>query len=441
MFNCLTLLEVYINAPFPRGHGGIRLGKDDVRPLQIVALDDGGKPDIAAAAVRALVRGEGAVRPKVHFLLGPFSSYLTEAAAKAADELRTLLIAPGAALTSVFTNRTLTFGLMEAAKTALHGVIEGIYKMTEEHTNERAVASIAFIAEDAPVMLEYCAGAASKARSLDPNLATQVFKLSSAVRQNWDSDASTDSIRALLHNVSRSGNISASRPFGWDAVVGCTYDDPCHAVLKVMATDEVYVKALSFLNCPPTGQDGSGLLQETEYMEYLIGDSHNKTEHTIASSDSTTGDAVSGGNMTPTWTHFDIQADYREHFFTDASESAWSMMYSGLLLVHAIETCAQNASRTYNTSECMNSERIAGILRSGRFHTPVCERAFDESQQAKVFNGLFDSNQQAIVPRFLYQLRAAPENVTPNNARGYVTLLRKILLQPGEYPSTEKSKY
>jgi ABC-type branched-subunit amino acid transport system substrate-binding protein len=53
----------------------------------------------------------------VDFVLGPYSSGLTELAARVTNAQGKLLMAPAASATSVFTNRSLAFGMPSPAET------------------------------------------------------------------------------------------------------------------------------------------------------------------------------------------------------------------------------------------------------------------------------------------------------------------------------------
>ena len=412
MTNYLALLANFINTPLPRGHGGIRLADDDVRPLQIVVLDDGGNSDIAAEAVRTLVRGDGEL-PKANFLLGPYSSYLTEGAVSASEELGTLLLAPAAALSSVFTGKKLVFGMINGAAIALHPLIDALYNLTTED-NKRSINKVAFIAENSPVMLEYCEGAMNRARALNPNSAMQRFVFNYT---DEDSNTTADSVRDLLRKL-KIGE--------WDAVIGCTYTPACRTVLKKMADedDPMYVKAVSFPFCMRGDNDLSDLRLEAEYMIFSGYDGGPiKTSHF---------------NMTPKWTPEDIFMQYRASFFIDPSGSSFSTLNAGLLLVYAIEACAQNVSKTYDTTECMSSARIADVLRSGDPLLPATTSshggwewsgghssmyAATRSRFQTLVGELgFDENQQAIVPSWLYQL--TPQSGSDNR-------LMPTLLTPG----------
>ena len=63
-----------------------------------------------------LLDGRGMDRP-IDFLIGPYSSALSEACSKVANKRGALLMAPGGATTSIFKGRPLSFGMFNPSQT------------------------------------------------------------------------------------------------------------------------------------------------------------------------------------------------------------------------------------------------------------------------------------------------------------------------------------
>ncbi len=81
MQNCLFLLADWVN--FNRG--GVRLDNTERRRLEILSVDDASKTENVGMLYRVLIAGRIGRRTP-DFLLGPYSSGLTEVAAKVANQ-------------------------------------------------------------------------------------------------------------------------------------------------------------------------------------------------------------------------------------------------------------------------------------------------------------------------------------------------------------------
>ena len=206
--------------------GGVRLSATDKRSLEILSVDDSSRPDRVESLYGALVSGRiGGRAPD--FLLGPYSSGLTQIAAKVAHANGALLMAPGASATSIFENRTLTFGMLSPADTYLHASVVLLHQL--------GVKSISFIFEDAAATKDWCKGAATKALGLNLTVAVHI------------------QISQILNTTQISSALANLTATSADAVIGCTQNyDVCASFLKQAAANsklKFYAKALLFTTC------------------------------------------------------------------------------------------------------------------------------------------------------------------------------------------------
>ena len=125
--------------------------------LEIVLIDDNSVAENVEEITRRLTKGKITGSP-VRFLLGPYSSELTEPLAKVADENGALLMAPDAAATAVFRHRPLAFGMQSPARTLLYTAIGLLFN--------NSIRSIALLADTAVASKQMCEGAAARAHEL-----------------------------------------------------------------------------------------------------------------------------------------------------------------------------------------------------------------------------------------------------------------------------------
>ena len=219
MQNALSLLTRTINRA-----GGIRLSQTDTWPLQIVNVDDGGQPDNAKAITTALLDGTVTGRP-VDFVLGPYLSTLNEQAASVANARGVLFMSAGASATSVFVNRSLSFGMLSPASTYLRSGVELLHA--------KGVRSIALLVEyDDLASVQYCAGAQATAEGLGIRIAVSAR------------------VTVKLNRTRLAGALDELRASKPDAVVGCTKYDNCAEFLAQAAADPgFYVRAMLFTLC------------------------------------------------------------------------------------------------------------------------------------------------------------------------------------------------
>jgi branched-chain amino acid transport system substrate-binding protein len=110
----------YVNA-----HGGLRVGKDRF-PVEIRYVDDESNPQTAARAVERLITED-----KVDFILGPYSSGQTFAAATVAEKHGVPMTDSGGAAERIFNQGyRYTFGVLSPAHKYLVGIIEFAVRRT-----------------------------------------------------------------------------------------------------------------------------------------------------------------------------------------------------------------------------------------------------------------------------------------------------------------------
>ena len=255
MQNALSMLVEWVNTV----RGGIRLSTDANatarRLLQIITVDDGSLDANIAPITKGLIDGSllgpigacGSVGAGVDFVLGPYSSGLTELAAKAADAQGKLLMAAGASTTSVFVNRSLAFGMLPPAATYMHAGIELLYALN--------VRSIALLFEDASATKDWCKGAAAKAAQLNMTVVDSV-QISQKLNRTEIANALAR-FQAAGTELSFWSVVIGANPIGTtlvrhagpDVVVGCTYFEACAEFLTQASVALFTVKATLLTTC------------------------------------------------------------------------------------------------------------------------------------------------------------------------------------------------
>ena len=324
MQNALSLLTRTINRA-----GGIRLSQTDTRPLQIVNVDDGGQPDNAKAITTAFLDGSVTGRP-VDFVLGPYSSTLNEQAASVADARGVLFVSAGAAATSVFVNRSLSFGMLSPASTYLQSGVQLLHS--------KGVRSIALLVEyDDSASVQYCAGAQATAEGLG---------ICVSVSARIPVKANRTRVTSVLDQL------RASKP---DAVVGCTKYGNCAEFLAQAAADPgFYVQAMMFTTCvtDPKFKDLPKL--QTAYVLGVTpwSEQDNKTDDLLG------------------WSPASFAAKYDSIFGQIPPYQAVAAFAGGLLLANAIEA-----------SGSLEPKLVAAQLARARMRTVFGDVSFSADRQ------------------------------------------------------------
>ena len=327
MQNCLFLLADWVN--FNRG--GVRLNNTERRRLEILSVDDASKTENVDMLYRALIAGRiGRRAPDV--LLGPYSSGLTEVAAKIANQNGNLLMAYGASATSVFRNRTLTFGMFNPAATYLHAGVSLLHAL--------GVRSLAFLFEDATATKDWCNGAVTKAQSLNMTIAVR-FQVSQTLNETQ--------ISAALKNFTAASV---------DAVIGCTQTyELCHYFLTEAATNsdlKFYAKAMIFTVC----------VSDPRFPKEL----RNLAWHVMGASPwSELDQKVDDLNG---WSPADFANKYQVAFGQAVPYQGVAAFAGGLLLVDAIEKAGS-----------LNAALVARQLKRTRLRTVYGDISFDANRQ------------------------------------------------------------
>jgi ABC-type branched-subunit amino acid transport system substrate-binding protein len=324
MQNALSLLTRTINRA-----GGIRLSQTDSRPLQIVNVDDGGQPDNVKAVTTALLDGSVTGRP-VDFVLGPYLSTLNEQAARVADARGVLFMSAGASATSVFVNRSLSFGMLSPASTYLQSGVELLHA--------KGVRSIALLVEyDDSASVQYCAGAQATAEGLGILIAVSAR------------------VTVKLNRTRVSSALDQFRASNPDAVVGCTKYDNCAEFLAQAAADPgFYVRAMLFTLCAtdPKFKDLPKL--QTAYVLGVTpwSEQDNKTDDLLG------------------WSPASFAAKYEGIFGQTPPYQAVATFAGGLLLANAIEA-----------SGSLEPKLVAAQLARARMRTVFGDVLFNADRQ------------------------------------------------------------
>jgi branched-chain amino acid transport system substrate-binding protein len=302
--NALRMLVEWVNTV----RGGIRIstnGSSTIkRKLQIITVDDGSLDANIAPITKGLIDGSmlgpmtaacGEATAGVDFVLGPYSSGLTELAARVTNAQGKLLMAPAASATSVFTNRSLAFGMPSPAATYMHAGIDLL------HT--RQVKTIAILSEDGAATKDWCKGAADKAKQLNITVVASV------------------QVSEILNRTEIASALAVFRAALPDAVVGCTYYDVCAEFLKQANATRFYTQASLFTICVTDPKFGEELADIAAYVLGVTPWSEYDTEP----------DQIMG------WSAADFALKYKDRFQEVPIYQAVAAFAGGLLLTAAIE--------------------------------------------------------------------------------------------------------
>ncbi len=198
--------------------------QNQLRRLEILVVDDDANAGPVKAISTAMLEGGIDDRP-VDVLLAPYSSALSEVASKLANERGALLMAAGASATSVYKNRTKSFGMLSPSITFLKSGVELLAS--------RGIRSIALLSEIGDsASVQFCDGANATAGRLG-------IRVTDSIRVSLAPN-STEISQALAQ-------FHLSKP---DAVVGCTHFDVCAEFLRQAASNpDFYVQAMLFTLC------------------------------------------------------------------------------------------------------------------------------------------------------------------------------------------------
>ncbi len=125
------------------------------RRVELMTADDRSQPSVAVRIYEKLI-----VQDKVDAILGPYSSPITEYVADVSEKFRMPMLAPGAALTSIFKKgRRFVFMVYSPAEVYFEGLVDIAAK--------RGLKTIAIVHENTGVMNAIAQGAADAARRRD----------------------------------------------------------------------------------------------------------------------------------------------------------------------------------------------------------------------------------------------------------------------------------
>jgi branched-chain amino acid transport system substrate-binding protein len=134
--------------------GGLKIGDKKYR-LKLQYYDDQGNPELTTRLYQKLITED-----KVNFLLGPYGSTTSTAAAAVAEKYHLpILIAHGSAESVFPPDGRYTFGIVSPAKNYLRGIIALVL------ARDPGVRSLALLGSDEPFSYEVVAGTTEYARS------------------------------------------------------------------------------------------------------------------------------------------------------------------------------------------------------------------------------------------------------------------------------------
>jgi branched-chain amino acid transport system substrate-binding protein len=144
--------------------GGIRVGDKHYR-VALQYYDDQSQPALVPPLYRKLLTED-----HVTFLLGPYTSALTAAAAPVAEAARMPMVDAHGSAESIFTASTrYNFGIVSPARNYLRGVIAVV------HAKDPTARTVALLGADEPFSHEVVAGAAEYARSVGLTVVYSAF--------------------------------------------------------------------------------------------------------------------------------------------------------------------------------------------------------------------------------------------------------------------------
>ena len=146
------------------------------------------------------------------FLLGPYSSGLTNVLANYTTTQGKLLATSAAASTSVFANRSLVFGLLPPAREYPTSSLLTWSSLVENHPSNY---TIGYFAEDSTFTRSMCSSISQKSLELG-------FRISSSNVQNGTLLVRTSSLSSDMSNV-----VNAFKSDAVDFVFGCTRYESC----------------------------------------------------------------------------------------------------------------------------------------------------------------------------------------------------------------------
>jgi ABC-type branched-subunit amino acid transport system substrate-binding protein len=302
--------------------------------VQIVMVDDSSQLGNVVSISQSLILGTVTGKP-VKLLLGPYSSVLSEGAARVANETGALLMATAAASTSVFADRPRVFSVLPPAYMYLHASMQQLHELGTQ--------SVAFLQEDSVAPREYCQGAVDKARLLNMTIAAFVTVSPQANRTQI-----AEAIKAF-HSV---------QP---DAVVGCTQTlAVCKEFITQAGTNQAlpfYVKAMLFTTCI-TAPEYSSLLGSLG--SFVLGTTP------WSDTDTTRDDLM---NMSAA----SFAASFRSETRPQVPYQAAAALAGAMLMVNAIEEGGS-----------MEPELVAQQLRKMRNRSVFGPTQFDANRQNRI---------------------------------------------------------
>ena len=266
------------------------------------------------------------------FWLGPYSSGLTGAMSKYANETNTVLVAGGAASTSVFKGYSTIFGTFPPTAMYLAQAIEALAK--------KGAKTAASVWEDASFTRGVCAALPSLAEQFGMVVQSQTEVVSGPTAEDLDP-------------VARNLSMAEANP---DVVVTCVYDKGCAEWIASLRKAKWSPQAQVFTVC--IGMDSFVEAVGANDAMYMTGIS--PWNPSLAMEDSVVG-----------WS----AAEFAELFFANTARTSTYHSASAAASVGALVQAIERANS-------FDSDTIASILATEEFTTLYGLLAFDENGQS-----------------------------------------------------------
>ena len=264
--------------------------------------------------------------------MGPYSSALTNAQVPLTQDAGKLTIAGGAAATSVFEGRDLTFGTFMPSKQYLDSAIALLAT--------KKVKTIASFYEDA----SFTSGVCSALSDLTKEYGIDLIYMRKV--QNHPTKEMLDPIAAHF-------KMMESQP---DAVVSCVYEKGCESWVQAMRHANWSPKAQVFTVC--VGKDSFETAIGSDDAEFLLGVS--SWDKSMAVKDAITG-----------W----VASDFHDLFFEYTQNFATYQAASGAASLGVLVQALEKAQDWTNTKE------VASVLMNETFPTLYGYVSFDKNGQ------------------------------------------------------------
>ena len=320
----IELIFDYINT----ARCGIQLNNGERVWLELTSYDDYGRSERVASIIDKTLNG---VFDQPDFYLGPYSSELTSAQTQLTQDARKITVAGGAASTSIFEGKDMTFGTFTPTNQYLTSVVELL--------SQHGVKTVASFYENLGFTRGVC--------SALPNLLGS-HEMDLIYTNQVENHPSPEMLAPMAYNFS----MMEEPP---EAVISCVYETGCESWMKAMRIANWSPNAQVFTVC--VGKESFEAAVGSD-AEYILGVSPWDKSMTVV-------DQVTG------WTASDFNDLFREYTVSPATYQAVSAAASLSVLIQALEIA----------KDWKNNDEIADILSTETFSTLYGNISFDLNGQ------------------------------------------------------------